>query len=380
LIFMRVTIVGAGVIGLSLAWELARRGLQVQVLERGNAGREASWAASGILPATGTTNVRDPLESLRALSHQLYPRWAKNLFEFTGIDSGLRRCGGIYLASSAGEAASLIANLEYQRDLGVDIDALTAEQLICEEPELATWARSKQFRAAVLSPDEYQIRPPDQLAALLSACRKSGVNVMEQTPAQLQVQDGIAEIVASAASAENPLTQAERIVICGGAWTGQLAASLGLGESVIPIRGQILMYRFDRPPLTHVINEGHRYLVPREDGRVLIGSCEEEVGFEKGTTPEMLEPLRRWAEAILPPLVGKEPEKTWSGLRPATFDGFPMIGKVPGVKNLYVASGHYRSGIHLAPATATVLAEMLTGETPSLDATAFSVGRMIAAA
>jgi glycine oxidase len=147
---------------------------------------------------------------------------------------------------------------------------------------------------------------------------------------------------------------------------------------VIPIRGQILMYRLDKPPVTHVINEGHRYLVPREDGRVLIGSCEEEVGFEKGTTPEMLEPLRRWAEAILPTLVGRAPEKTWSGLRPATFDGFPMIGKVPDVKNLYVAAGHYRSGIHLAPATATVLSDMLTGVTPAVDATPFSVGRMIA--
>jgi glycine oxidase len=199
---MRVTIVGAGVIGLSLAWELARRDLQVRVIERGDAGREASWAASGILPATGTINVCDPLESLRAFSHQLHPRWAANLLELTGIDSGLRRCGGIYLASSAGEAASLIANLEYQRDLGIEMHALTAEQLISSEPGLATWARSKKFRAAVVSPDEYQIRPPDQLAALLVACRKSGVSVVEQTQAKLDVKDGIASVVTSVGSSD----------------------------------------------------------------------------------------------------------------------------------------------------------------------------------
>lgn len=374
---MRVTIVGAGAIGLSLAWELARRHATVRVIERSDAGRETSWAAAGILPATGIRNVEDPLERLRALSHKLHPDWANLLLDQTGIDCGLRRCGGIYLASSMGEAATLTGNLAYQHDQGIDVRSLTAEQLIEEEPAIAAWARSRQFRTAVLSPDEHQIRPPDQLAALLAACRGAGVTVEEHRMAKLEFHDGFASVSTQSASAIDSDAVADIVVICGGAWTGQLASSLGLGQSIIPIRGQVLLYRFDTPPLTHIVNEGHRYLVPREDGRLLIGSSEEEVGFQKGTTAEMLEPLRCWAESILPSLVGRTPEKAWSGLRPATFDGFPMIGKVPDIDNLYVAAGHYRSGIHLAPATAVVLADMMCGSQPVLDTSAFSVGRMI---
>jgi len=374
---MRVTIVGAGIIGLSLAWELARRGASVRIIERGLAGRETSWAAAGILPAARRETATDPLERLRGLSHELYPQWVKSLADITGIDSGLRRSGGLYLASSFGEAASLVANLDYQRDLKIETKLLTRAELAIDEPLLAAWATSVRFRAAVLSADDWQIRPPDHLAALLMACRMAGVRVDENARAEVVVESGSASVRVSPTSGQNTVDPSDRIVVCGGAWSGQLTADLGLTHSVIPIRGQMLMYQFPVAPLRRIVNEGHRYLVPRDDGRVLIGSCEEEVGFQKGTTAEMLEPLTRWAESILPNLVGMRPEKTWSALRPGTFDGFPMIGKVPDVPNLYVAAGHYRSGIHLAPATACVLADMLSGTIPTVDTAAFGVGRLM---
>jgi glycine oxidase len=138
----------------------------------------------------------------------------------------------------------------------------------------------------------------------------------------------------------------------------------------------MLLYRFSSPPFHHIINEGHRYLVPRDDGHVLVGSCEEEVGFQLGTTPQMVDTLARWAQGMLPQLRSMQPIRTWSGLRPATFDGYPIIGRVPQVENLFVAAGHYRSGIHLAPATAQLIADLVEHKPPVVDPAPFAVGRM----
>lgn len=376
---MRVTIIGAGVIGLSIAWELSRRGTRIRVVERGDVGRESSWAAAGILPAARSDNATDPIEKFRGHSHTLYPRWADELVKVTGIDPGLRRCGGIYLASSVGEAASLMASLEYQRDLQIESQSLTREQLVSIEPALSTWANSTRFRVAALSPDEWQIRPPDLITALSAACVANGVRIYEQTEAELVIQSDRAGVVLRDADGISEHDPSDHVIVCGGAWTGKIASGLGLANCVIPIRGQMLMYRFPQPPIRHIVNEGHRYLVPREDGRVLVGSCEEETGFIKATTAEMLDPLRKWAESVLPELAGLRPEKEWSAIRPGTFDGFPLIGKVPGVSNLSIAAGHYRSGIHLAPATAVAIADQLHDVDNDIDLTAFSVGRLMAA-
>ncbi len=364
----RVVIVGAGVIGLSLAWELVRRGLKVTLVDRGRVGQGTSWAAAGILPAARRDTALDPLDRLRGLSHELYPDWSARLYEVSAIDCGFRQCGGLYLASSAGEAASLVAWSQYQRDLGIDLHRLDASGLVKREPALSHWAESSAFRAAIESPREWQVRPPALLKALVAACKIQGVEVREQFDAGLVRRGDRIEI--------NGL-QLDDAVICSGVWSGKLAGELGLAMSLIPIRGQMMMFKFPSPPVQCVVNEGNRYLVPRDDGRLIVGSCEEEVGFELGTTDEMLRPLRKWAESILPAIRLLQPERTWSGLRPATFDGFPLIGNMPDVDNLYFATGHYRSGIHLAPATAAVLADLMLQQKPAVDLAPLAVGRMI---
>ncbi len=389
---MRVTIIGGGVIGLSIAWELSQRGVTVTLIERGQVGCETSWAAAGILPAARCETATDPMERLRGLSHQLYPTWATELLANSGIDCGLRRCGGIYLASRSGEAAALLASLEYQHDLGLPVTSLTAAQLSSIETGLTAWASTTQFRAALLSPEEWQVRPPDLLRALHVACQQAGVQINEFTNVELLianqqaslrrsadrfVPDPSGTVVSTVREQSGQLFHSDKLVICGGVWTGQFASGLGLGNSLIPIRGQMLMYRFTAPPLQRIVNEGHRYMVPRDDGRLLVGSCEEEVGFQIGTTDDMLASLAQWAESILPSLIDMRPERSWSALRPATYDGFPLLGKVPEVANLYVAAGHYRSGIHLAPATASVMADLLLDQTPVVDVAAFGVGRMM---
>ncbi len=379
---MEIIVLGGGAIGLAVAWELATRGADVTLLERGAIGQGTSWAAAGILPAAQadgirSTGQRDPLDALRAHSHEIYPQWTQRIAEQSGVDVGFRRCGGLYLASTAGEAAALLASLEYWRSDGIAARRLSPAELAQQEPALAAWAHSPRFRAAVWIEDERQVRPPDLLRGLATACTASGVRIHEHVDVQLQRRGDQAVLQTSDRSLTQTGNQPPTVVLCGGVWAGQAAADFGLSLSVVPIRGQVLLYRFDSPRFRAVINEGHRYLVPRDDGHVLVGSCEEEVGFTPGTTPEMLAMLARWAGGVIPELQSLQPVQSWSGLRPGTFDGFPIIGRMPEIDNLLIACGHYRSGIHLAPATAEVIADLIQHQPPVVDPAAFAVGRML---
>jgi glycine oxidase len=169
--------------------------------------------------------------------------------------------------------------------------------------------------------------------------------------------------------------RSDSMVVCSGAWTGQVAKSIGLERSIIPIRGQMLLLKTESPVCPSVINVGQRYVVCRDDGCTLVGSCEEEVGLLLGTTDTMLQSLREFAVSLIPELEFAPQVAAWSGLRPVTFDAFPMIGRAPGTSNLYVAAGHFRSGIHLSPATAVVLADLITGRQPPVSLDSFRVGK-----
>lgn len=365
-------IVGGGVIGLSLAWELARRRRSVCVIDRGDPGREASWAGAGILPpATGLRAVH-PLDQLRALSHQLHPRWAAALREETGIDDGYRRSGGVYVARRPGEAAALAAAVNYWRDEGIETEQLTPERLARLEPALAPLARSGQLRAAWLLPGEAQLRNPWRLKALLAACRGRGVEILAGCEAQsFQMENGRLTGVRAA----DATFQALKYCLCSGAWTRLLLEQLSIPSGIQPIRGQMVLFRTPRSLLERIVNEGPRYLVPRVDGRLLAGSTEEEAGFDCRTTEEGVAGLQQFAVELVPALADAVVERVWAGLRPGTIDGMPYLGRIPGLENAYVAAGHFRSGIHLSPATAVEMARLICGEPNQIDLSPFHVGR-----
>lgn len=367
----QVTIVGGGVVGLSTAWELARRGLQVTVLERGDIGRATSWAGAGILPPCNRDSATDPMDQLRGLSHELFPRWTSELQALTGIDSGYRKCGGWYLADTPGERASLLGMMGYWQELGIDCDQVAPDQLAKREPALATWADDRREVSAWWLPDEAQLRSPRYLRALRQACDVAGVRIREHT----EVCDIFCANAQASLVVEGSSVTSDHIVLCGGPWTGQIARTIGLELSVVPIRGQILLLKADHPVVRSIVNLGQRYVICREDGYTLIGSCEEETGFQLGTTPEMLEDLYKFAVSLIPSLRLADRIDAWSGLRPMTMDGIPMIGRVPQTNNLYVAAGHFRSGLHLSTGTAVVLAELICGENPSVDLSAFRIGK-----
>ncbi len=366
-----VLILGGGVIGLSLAWELAGRGKQVRVVDRGELGSGASWAGAGILPPAPTCDTSEPYEQLQALSYRLHGEWAEQLRRETGIDTGFQRCGGVYLASSPAEAATLAANRGWWEDHGIQAQPWTAAELVQYEPSLAEFAR-RNLLAAWFLPQECQLRNPRHLKALVAACRLRKVELIPHCPVERLVIEGGRAIGVHSAEGTLP---ARQICVCSGAWARETLESLGYRTGIMPVRGQIVLYDCQRPLLQHVINEGHRYLVPRQDGRLLAGSVEEEVGYAIETTEAAIAHIRGWAERVVPQLAECRIERRWAGLRPGSYDGFPYMGPAPGIDNLFVAAGHFRSGIYLSCGTAVLVADQMEGRPSSIDLSPFRVGR-----
>lgn len=367
-------IVGGGVIGLSLAWELARRGWQVRVLDRAEPGRATSWAGAGILPPAGRPARATPEDDLRRLSYELHPEWAERLAAETGIDNGFRRSGGLYLARGAGEAAALRAAADEWRREGIEVVPLdpcslaeVAPALIAAEPSV------RPIRAAYLLPGEFQVRNPRHLKALIAACMKAGVEI--EPHCDVTGIEMAGDRVAAINTTRGRRT-ADVVCLAAGAWTPQLAGPLGLPPlPIVPIRGQMLLFACERPPLTHIVNDGPRYIVPRDDGHVLVGSTEEEAGYDCRTTEAGLADLQRFAVATLSLLATARLEKSWAGLRPCALRGFPYLGPIPGLANAFVAAGHFRTGIYLSPGTAKCMAQLITGEQPDVDLRWFGIER-----
>lgn len=362
-----ILIVGGGVIGLSLAYQLAPR-QSVLVVERGRTGNEASWAGAGILPPAKDFPGASPLTRLAALSARLHPQWAAALQEETGLETGFRVCGGVYLARDAATKAELHATVAEWRQQQVRADEADPATLATLEPALANLVRREPEIAAWIVPEESQVRNPWHLRTLRAACERRGVTFAEESP--------VAEVTAQGDQITAVRTQSEQFAagqfcFAAGAWTGLVLKELGLQLPVRPIRGQIVLYRTEQRLLNRIINVGKRYLVPRGDGRVLVGSTEEEAGFLAQTTTAGIEGLKSFAADLAPELAAAPVEKTWAGLRPGTGDGQPLIGRLSPFRNAWVAAGHFRSGLFLSPATAVVLAAAITGDQSPVDLHSF---------
>ncbi|MFN7290196.1 MAG: NAD(P)/FAD-dependent oxidoreductase [Pirellula sp.] len=368
-------LVGGGVIGLSIAWECAQHGLKVAVIDAGRVGSGSSWAGAGILPSGATIEPQDPLEQLRALSHQLHETWAVKLLEQTGIDNEYRKCGGLYLARSAGEKATLAANRVWWQEHGIPF-----QQVSQNEVEMLGFGRTgdegasrnlqSDKRQFWWLPNDCRVRNPRHIKALLAACKASGVEVVEHN-AVVDISLTCDWVVACKVGCY----QASRVCLTVGAWTVQLLARLGIETGIMPVRGQMLLYKLDDKPFDCVVNEGHRYLVPRDDGHLLVGSCEEEVGFVAETTEFMLSELRGWAESIFPPLKDRSVIKSWAGLRPGSFDSYPYLGPIPSMPGLSIAAGHFRHGLHWSTGTALLMRQLICGEATSMELSPFHVYR-----
>jgi glycine oxidase len=361
-----VLLIGGGVIGLSLAWELASHGAKVQIVDSGELGQEASWAAAGMLPPGPTADKRATClayDQLQGLSHDLHPLWYDQLRSEVGIDNGFRSTGAIYVAESSSD---LTQHVKEWTHWGLEFHQLDSAGIADLEPNLRFEGR------AALLPSESQLRPPWHLKALIAACQKAGVKLIpgsQVTGFKVQ-KDRVDEVLTTLGN-----FSAGQICLTSGCWSGQLAVDLGLNLPIRPIRGQILLLKGQPGILKRIVNAGSRYLTPRPDGRVLVGSTQEEVGFNKQNTVEGLAELMNFAKRLCPALADFTLEQSWSGLRPGTVDGLPYLGRVPNIENAWLATGHFRAGIQLSPATAVIMRSLILGHDSPVDVTTLSVDR-----
>jgi len=356
-----VLIIGGGVIGLTTAYFLAREGVAVTVIDQRDFGQEASWAGAGILPPAVPTPDLPPYDLLRAHSAQLFPALSAELRQRTGVDNGYLKCGGVELAA-AGSPAD-----EEWHGAGVACEPVEGAALRRLEPHLAA-----DSDRAWLLPDMAQVRNPRHLKALLAGCTGLGVTLRAGCPCLGFAQQG--GRVAALHTAAGKLS-AGRYVITAGAWSDGLLTPLGWRPGIRPVRGQIVLLNTGMPLLRRVLCAGKRYLVPRPDGRVLVGSTEEDAGFDKRTTAQAVGELLTFAQALVPALAQAQLERCWAGLRPGSPDGLPFLGPVPGADNLLVAAGHFRAGLQLSAATGLVLKEWLCGQPLTVPLAAFRLDR-----
>lgn len=359
-----VAVVGGGIIGLTSAYFLARAGLTVDVLDRADFGREASWAGAGILPPGDPDRAATPIDRLRAIGSQQFPILSAELRELTGIENGYRRCGGIEFLQPADEYV-----LPQWRAEGIAFERMTRDALGRLEPGIGSVSWTP-FHL----PDCAQVRNPWHLRALVAACVHVGVRLRPNTPVKQLIRGN--GRVTGGELATGEVIAAGRFLIAAGAWSEPFLGTLGFAPHVHPVRGQIALLRTPQPVLGRVLMLGKEYLVPRGDGRVLVGSTEEpEAGFEKGNTPQAVDHLRDLAVRTVPALASAEVETYWSGLRPGSPDGLPFLGPVPGWANVVVAAGHFRAGVQLSVGTARVVTELFTDRPPSVPLDAFRLDR-----
>lgn len=354
-----VLIIGGGVIGLSIAYEAAGRGLSVILLEQGQLGQEASWAGAGIVPAGGDDRTGGPVHRMQSAANRLWPQLAESLKAETGIDNGYFRCGGISVADDS-HAGELKSQIEEWRKTGVEYAVLNQAELAACEPAVVSARDALVCRV----PGVAQVRNPRHLKALIAACTQRGVELRPGEPVtQIRRTERAIEDVVTTAGRH----RARRYVVASGAWSGQLLTQCGFAAEIVPVRGQIVLLSTTPLPFRHLIECGPRYLVPRPDGQILVGSTEDWVGFNKGTTPAGVQGLLEFATRLVPALAEARFEQTWSGLRPHARRGTPFVGRLPDCENALVATGHFRGGLSLSPITARLIGQLLVDERPDLS-------------
>jgi glycine oxidase len=366
-----VVIIGGGVMGCAAANELARRGVRVTVLERSVPGAEASSAAAGILGAQVEAHRPGPMTELGLQSRKLYPALVKDLEKVSGISIGYRRAGVLKVAYASGDVARFQRELEWQRRAKLRLERLSGSALRAREAEL-----SPELAGALWFEDDATLEPRALLSALRIAAEKRGAVFRSGSfVKRVAERDGRAVGVELD---DGSLVEGSHVVLAAGSWTSLLARAEPEGQApmprVVPARGQIVELKTSAPLLESIVFGPDCYLVPRADGRLLIGSTLEFVGFRREVTAGAVAKLLAAAIRLVPALADAELGATWASFRPYTSDELPLLGP-SATEGLILMSGHYRNGILLAPISAHIVAACVLGQSPPLDLAPFAPNR-----
>ncbi len=334
---MSIAVAGGGIIGLTLAWRLAQRGFPVTVFDKGAIGSEASWAGAGMLAPGGEVVATSPIAQLALEARTLYPSFVRELEEASATRIDFQECGALDLAYSAEDWRGLAARAAHQVGLAIRSEAVDPARVLAMCPNI----RAAGLVGARFYPDDAIVNPREIIAALCAACRKLGVSLVENHAVENLMVENLASV-----------GNFDALVVAAGAWSSRL--SIGELPTVEPVKGHLIGYRQPAGSCGVVLRHGHTYLLQRAGGFLIAGSTEEHAGFDRSVDAGIVADVAARAAFLLPHLAKETPTEVWTGLRPASDSVHTGAHGTSG--RLFLAYGHYRNGILLAPVTARDLA------------------------
>ena len=362
-----VAIVGGGVIGCSVAYHAARRGARVVLFEAEGVGTGASGAAAGMLAAQGEAHEPGPLLDLMLKSRALHGPLSKALHDETGLDVEHVHAGSLHVAVGEDSREKLAAKYSLQREQNLPAEWLSADEAREMEPALPV-----DLTAGLYLPEDAQVNSPRLVRALAFAARSRGARIEEVTRVTGFLTEG-----SRVTGVETPLGTfpAGAVVLAGGVFGSSLSRELGVRLPIHPVKGEILTARPDPAPIRANVWSSRCYLVPKRDGRVIVGATEEPDVYDRRPTLGGVADLSGAAAETIPALARAPFESAWGGLRPGTPDGYPIIGPTEDWEGLLLSTGHYRNGVLLAPITGDAIAALALKEESPVNVSPFSPGR-----
>lgn len=359
-------VVGGGVIGMMTARELAQTGAQVTLIERRNCAQESSWAGGGIVSPLYPWRYQAPVTALASWSQSSYVHLSDELMDETGLDPELRQ-KGMFILSVDDEADALAWAAEFHRPL----QRVDGDFVYRKEKHLAPGVES-----AIWMPEVASIRNPRLGRSLRRSLElQPNIQLVEQVSVNGLIEQSGKILGVKTSEGEY---RADATIIAAGAWSCELLKPLGVEVPIEPVHGQMMLFKAEPGLINRVVLSNGRYLIPRNDGRVLVGSTLERIGFEKRTTEEARQSLHQTALSILPALADAPIEHHWSGLRPGSPEGVPYIGALPGYDGLWLNAGQFRNGLVLAPASTRLLADLLLAREPIINPEPYQLsGRVV---